>query len=63
MSVKALISGLKNTIALDFFHSPDGDMIFWTDVVDDKIYRGSMISGCEFDSKTIYKRDKRGEGF
>ncbi|XP_067123645.1 low-density lipoprotein receptor-related protein 1 isoform X3 [Centruroides vittatus] len=45
MSVKTLISGLKNTIALDFYQSKDGDLIFWTDVIDDKIYRGSLISG------------------
>lgn len=45
MEVKALISSLKNTIALDFFHSDDGDVIFWTDVLDDKIYRGTMLAG------------------
>ena len=43
MTVRPLISGLKNTIALDFYHSPSGDMIFWTDVLDDKIYRGSVV--------------------
>ncbi|XP_065167955.1 low-density lipoprotein receptor-related protein 1 [Atheta coriaria] len=42
-NVKALISSLKNTVALDFFHSNDTDMVFWTDVIDDKIYRGSLI--------------------
>ncbi|CAL4156177.1 unnamed protein product, partial [Meganyctiphanes norvegica] len=45
MNVKALISSLKNTIALDFYHHPDGDIIFWTDVVDDKIYRGTILGG------------------
>ncbi|XP_029850375.2 prolow-density lipoprotein receptor-related protein 1 [Ixodes scapularis] len=45
MSLRALITGLKNTIALDFFHSDAGDLLFWTDVVDDKIYRGSISSG------------------
>lgn len=45
MSVRALITGLKNTIALDFFHSNGTDLIFWTDVVDDKIYRGTVTSG------------------
>ncbi|XP_077556086.1 LDL receptor protein 1 isoform X2 [Haemaphysalis longicornis] len=45
MSLRALITGLKNTIALDFYHSDSGDMLYWTDVVDDKIYRGSIISG------------------
>lgn len=42
---RPLVSGLKNTIALDFFHSEDGDLIFFTDIVDDKIYKGSMIQG------------------
>lgn len=45
MGAKVLISSLKNTIALDFFHSEEGDAIFWTDVVDDKIYKGTILSG------------------
>ena len=44
-SNRPLVSGLKNTIALDFFHSKDGDLIFFTDIVDDKIYKGSIIHG------------------
>ena len=34
-NVRALISSLKNTIALDFYHSrqADNDIVFWTDVV------------------------------
>lgn len=41
---KPLLTGLKNTIALDFYYSPDDmDMVFWTDVMDDKIYRGYII--------------------
>ncbi|KAK9511107.1 hypothetical protein O3M35_005737 [Rhynocoris fuscipes] len=44
-SVKALISSLKNTIALDFHHTEKGDTIYWTDVIDDKIYRGSLMGG------------------
>ncbi|KAK9679907.1 Low-density lipoprotein receptor repeat class B [Popillia japonica] len=42
-NVKALISNLKNTIALDFYHTDDSDMIYWTDVIDDKIYRGTLV--------------------
>lgn len=42
---QALISNLKNTIALDFLHTSETDMIFWTDVVDDKIYRGTLVGG------------------
>ncbi|KAF5306597.1 hypothetical protein FQR65_LT18530 [Abscondita terminalis] len=44
-NVKALISSLKNTIALDFYHSSDTDMVFWTDVIDDKIYSGTLVGG------------------
>ncbi|XP_034243195.1 prolow-density lipoprotein receptor-related protein 1 isoform X1 [Thrips palmi] len=44
-SPKALISSLKNTIALDFYHSETEDKIFWTDVIDDKIYRGTLVGG------------------
>lgn len=46
-NVKSFISSLKNTIALDFYHvnSNVGDMIFWTDVIDDKIYRGLVVGG------------------
>jgi hypothetical protein len=47
----SLVSGLRNTIALDFYynHSNNGDnsIIFWTDVIDDKIYKGTLISNCE----------------
>ncbi|CAH1393043.1 unnamed protein product [Nezara viridula] len=46
LSVRPLISSLKNTIALDFLHDPKGaDIIFWTDIIDNKIYKGSLISG------------------
>lgn len=41
---RTLISGLKNTIALDLFYSDTEGYIFWTDVVDEKIYRGTIIN-------------------
>ncbi|XP_052130857.1 prolow-density lipoprotein receptor-related protein 1 isoform X2 [Frankliniella occidentalis] len=44
-SSKALISSLKNTIALDFYHAKKEDKIFWTDVIDDKIYCGTLVGG------------------
>ncbi|RZF40959.1 hypothetical protein LSTR_LSTR013214 [Laodelphax striatellus] len=44
-NVKPLIFNLKNTIALDFYHSNETDLVYWTDVIDDKIYRGSLIGG------------------
>jgi hypothetical protein len=48
-NVKALISSLKNTIALDFYYKEDSNTvaIYWTDVVDDKIYRGTLVGGCK----------------
>lgn len=47
--VKSLISGLKNTVTLDFYHAKDGtDILYWTDVMDDKIFKGTIISGCMF---------------
>lgn len=45
--VKSLISSLKNTVTLDFYHDSDGtDTLFWTDVMDDKIFKGTIIGGC-----------------
>ncbi|VDI33223.1 low-density lipoprotein receptor-related protein 1 (alpha-2-macroglobulin receptor) [Mytilus galloprovincialis] len=38
----SLVSGLQNTIALDFYYAEG--WIFWTDVVDDKIFRGKILS-------------------
>ncbi|GLH07806.1 LOW QUALITY PROTEIN: Putative vitellogenin receptor, partial [Gryllus bimaculatus] len=43
-NVKALIMSLKNTIALDFYYTKNTIWIFWTDVIDDKIYRGTLIT-------------------
>ena len=48
MVSKSLINSLKNTIALDFLHREGGeDLIFWTDVVEDKIYKGILTKGCK----------------
>lgn len=52
----SLVSGLRNTIALDFYYNHskiggDNSIIFWTDVIDDKIYKGTLISNCKF---TLY---------
>lgn len=35
-----LVPGLRNTIALDFHFSRS--LLYWTDVVEDKIYRGRL---------------------
>ena len=57
MSVKPLLSGLKNTIALEFYHSDTEDMIFWTDVLDDKIYRGFIIQSSLTNIEVIVQID------
>ncbi|CAG7828356.1 unnamed protein product [Allacma fusca] len=45
LQYNALISNLRNSIALDFHHTDKGYVIFWTDVVDDRIYKGNLVSG------------------
>lgn len=35
-----LVPGLRNTIALDFHFNRS--LLYWTDVVEDKIYRGKL---------------------
>lgn len=44
-SFNSLISNLRNSIALDFYHQDKTYQIFWTDVVDDRIYKGSLNGG------------------
>ena len=41
--LRPLLTGLKNSVALDFYYTREKTFIFWTDVVDDKIYRGSLL--------------------
>ena len=36
---------LKNTIPPDFYHSPEGDVIFCTDEVDDKVFPETLVCG------------------
>lgn len=45
LSARALISSLKNTIALDWRREPESGAVslYWTDVVDDSIYRGTVV--------------------
>ena len=40
----SLITGLRNTIALDFYYNKESGrpVLFWTDVMEDKIYKGEM---------------------
>lgn len=42
---KTLIAGLKNTIGLDFYFSEKESYIFWTDVIEERIYRGTIVNG------------------
>ena len=44
-TVKPLISSLHNTIVFDFIRSKDQDFVFWTDALDQKIYRGTLLGG------------------
>lgn len=52
---KNFFAPMRNTIALDFlFGSGDEPLdIFWTDVYDDKIYRGSLIDGVLRNVETV----------
>lgn len=52
---KSLISSLKNTVTLDFYHDTNGtDSLYWTDVMDDKIFKGTIIGGSKSRRK-IYR--------
>ncbi len=60
--IRPLVSGLKNTIAIDFYHTKEKDFVFWTDVMDDKVkiltlfflLRVSMIVSLKF---ALHSRD------
>lgn len=45
LAVKNFFASLRNTIALDFLFNNGHLQIYWTDVIDDKIYRGTLIGG------------------
>lgn len=42
LSSRALVSSLKNTVALDWCGSRGVVQLYWTDVLDDNIYRGTL---------------------
>uniref|UniRef100_A0A182SIS6 EGF-like domain-containing protein n=1 Tax=Anopheles maculatus TaxID=74869 RepID=A0A182SIS6_9DIPT len=42
LGVRSFYTSLRNTIALDFLYRNDSIQIFWSDVMDDKIYRGTL---------------------
>ncbi|GBP36075.1 Low-density lipoprotein receptor-related protein 1 [Eumeta japonica] len=43
LTSRALVSSLKNTIAVDWYRDNDTLHLYWTDVIDDKIYRGTVL--------------------
>ncbi|KAJ6647666.1 Prolow-density lipoprotein receptor-related protein 1, partial [Pseudolycoriella hygida] len=43
LAVKNLYTALRNTIALDFLYTNGSVTVFWTDVIDDKIFRGFLV--------------------
>lgn len=42
LAVKNFYASVRNTIAIDFLMDNETMQIFWTDVIDDKIYRGTL---------------------
>lgn len=53
-----LVPGLRNTIALDFHLSES--TLYWTDVVEDKIYRGKLSeNGGEAARRELEREAKR----
>ncbi|OQV21780.1 Prolow-density lipoprotein receptor-related protein 1 [Hypsibius exemplaris] len=51
-----LVPSLRNTIAIDFLYDAGENgrqLIFWSDVVDDKIYSGSLVDAAVFDVKQV----------
>lgn len=47
LSSHALVSSLKNTVALDWFGARGTVQLYWTDVLDDNIYRGTLTGDGE----------------
>lgn len=39
---RTLLGGLKNTIGLDFYYSSQESFLYWTDIVEERIYRGKL---------------------
>ena len=52
----SLITGMKNTIALDFYYNKETGrpVLFWTDVMEDKIYRGEMSGNSKAVLKALF---------
>ncbi|CAK1543699.1 unnamed protein product [Leptosia nina] len=56
LASRALVSSLKNTIALDWRRIERGVQLFWTDVVDDNIYRGTIIDNALSDISAVVQQ-------
>ncbi|XP_045484331.1 low-density lipoprotein receptor-related protein 1B [Pieris rapae] len=58
LASRALVSALKNTIALDWrLAGPERRVqLFWTDVVDDTIYRGTIVDNALGDITPVVQR-------
>ena len=53
-SSNLMIAGLNNTISLNFFYGMDGQVsIFFTDVMNDKIYKGQLIQNTITNIETV----------
>ena len=48
LNAVSLVTGLRNTIALDFYYHKGNPVLFWTDVMEDKIYSGTMIGNSKY---------------
>ncbi|KAI8432507.1 hypothetical protein MSG28_013508 [Choristoneura fumiferana] len=53
LTSRALISSLKNTVALDWKRAGDQVTLYWTDVVDDHIYSGTVQGIALSDIKVV----------
>lgn len=48
---QSLVTGLRNTIGMDFLW--EKKWLFWTDVGDDKIYRGTILPNSELEIRFL----------
>ncbi|OWR53521.1 putative very low-density lipoprotein receptor [Danaus plexippus plexippus] len=56
LRARPLLSALRNTIALDWRRGPDGLQLYWTDVVDDAVYRGTLADDTVAAVETVVRR-------
>ncbi|XP_038218676.1 low-density lipoprotein receptor-related protein 1-like [Zerene cesonia] len=56
LASRALVSSLKNTIALDWRRAAGRVQLYWTDVVDDNIYQGTIVDNALTDIKVVVQQ-------